>query len=148
MNNIEEIQQEIISEYGYYEDWMEKYELIIEAGKSLEKMEDTFKTDENMIRGCQSRVWLHSTYRDGRVFYEADSDAIITRGLIALLIRTYNSQSPQDIIETKPHFVEAIGLREHLSPTRSNGLLAMIKQIKLEALAYEAKHSNDDKEAD
>lgn len=133
---IEERQREIISEFNMFTDWMEKYEYIIELGKELPLIDEMHKTDDNLIRGCQSRVWLHAELQDGKITFTADSDAIITKGLVALVIRALNNQTPQDIAEADLYFVKEIGLNEHLSPTRSNGLASMIKQMKMYAFAY------------
>ncbi|WP_457616784.1 SufE family protein [Lutibacter sp.] len=136
---IKEIQEEIIDEFSMFEDWMERYEYIIELGKSLPIIDDAYKLDENLIVGCQSKVWLHSEMQDGKVVFTADSDAILTKGIVALLLRVYNNQTPKDILNAELFFVDKIGLKEHLSPTRANGLVSMIKQIKLYALAFESK---------
>lgn len=133
---IEERQREIISEFNMFTDWMEKYEYIIELGKELPLIDEMHKTDDNLIRGCQSRVWLHAKLQDGKITFTADSDAIITKGLVALVIRALNNQTPHDIAEADLYFVKEIGLNEHLSPTRSNGLASMIKQMKMYAFAY------------
>lgn len=132
---INEIQDEIIEEFSYYEDWMEKYEHIIQLGKELPIIDNTHKTDDFLIKGCQSRVWLHAEYKDGLVYFTADSDAIITKGLVSLMISVLNKQKPKEIAEANLYFIEKIGLQSHLSPTRSNGLLSMLKQMKLFALA-------------
>jgi cysteine desulfuration protein SufE len=134
MKSISEIEQEIIEEFNIYDDWMDKYELLISFGKELEPLEEEFKTDDKLIRGCQSKVWLHAYY-DGEVMrYKADADAIITKGIIGLLIRVFDKQKPADIAQNNFKFIDEIGLKEHLSPTRSNGLLSMVKQMKLAAL--------------
>lgn len=130
---------QIIEDFSIYSDWMEKYEFIIELGKDLEPLSDEFKKPENVIKGCQSTVWLHTEIRDGLVYFYADGDAIITKGLIALLINVLSGEKPDDIINADLKFIKEIGLHEHLSPTRSNGLLAMVKQMKLEALALKMK---------
>lgn len=137
--NIEETEAEIIDEFSMFEDWMEKYEYIIELGKSLPIIEEKYKTDDRLIKGCQSKVWLHSELREGKVFFTADSDAIITKGLVALMVRVLSGHAPDKIINAKMDFVEKIGLKEHLSPTRANGLVNMIKQMKMDALAYKVK---------
>src|SRR5210317_981729 len=137
--SIQDIQEEIIEEFELFEDWMQRYEYIIESGKSLPQIDDKYKTEDALIRGCQSKVWLHSDYDDGKLLFTADSDAILTKGIIALLLRVYSGQSPKDILDADPFFIDEIGLKEHLSPTRANGLLSMIKQIKLLALAHQAK---------
>jgi cysteine desulfuration protein SufE len=136
---IQQIQDEIIADFAFFGDWMDKYEYIIQLGKELPMIDEQYKTEENLIKGCQSRVWMHAEIRDGRLFFTADSDAIITKGLVSLVIKVLSSQTPKDIVEANLYFVDAIGLSSHLSPTRSNGLLSMIKQIKLYALAYQAK---------
>lgn len=136
---INNIQEEIIEEFSVFSEWMEKYEYIIDLGKELSPMNEETKSEENLVKGCQSRVWVNAIFKDGLVSYEADSDAIITKGLIALLLRVYNRQSPDEILKHEPYFIEKIGLKEHLSPTRSNGLVNMVKKIKLYALAYKAK---------
>ncbi|WP_298364196.1 SufE family protein [uncultured Lutibacter sp.] len=138
---IKEIQEEIIDEFSMFEDWMERYEYIIELGKSLPLIEDTYKIDENLIIGCQSKVWLHSEIKNDKIEFTADSDAILTKGIVALLLRVFNHQNPKDILDTDLYFVDEIGLKEHLSPTRANGLVSMIKQIKLYALAFQSKLS-------
>lgn len=134
------IAEEIIDEFSMFDDWMEKYEYLIELGKSLPIIDTDKKTDDNIIKGCQSKVWLDGKYNDGKISYFADSDAILTKGIIALLIRVFNNQSPQEILETNTDFIDEIGLKEHLSPTRANGLVSMVKQIKLYALAYQSKN--------
>jgi cysteine desulfuration protein SufE len=133
---INDIQQEIIEEFSVYEDWMDKYSYLIELGNELKDLDPKDKTDQHLIKGCQSRVWLVSEFVDGKIIFRGESDAVIVKGLVALLLRVVSNQTPRDIIETELHFVDAIGLKQHLSPTRSNGLLAMIKQIKLYAVAY------------
>ncbi len=138
---IKEIQEEIIDEFDMFDDWMERYEYIIEMGKSLEIIDSSKKNDENLINGCQSKVWLQADYMDGKVAFTADSDAILTKGIIALLLRVYTNQTPKDILDTEPFFIDEIGLKEHLSPTRANGLVSMVKQLKLYALAFQTKNS-------
>jgi len=138
---IKEIQEEIIDEFSMFEDWMERYEYIIELGKSLPLINEQFKIDENLIVGCQSKVWLHSEIKDQKISFTADSDAILTKGIVAILLRVFNNQKPKDILEADLYFVDEIGLKEHLSPTRANGLVSMIKQIKLYALAFQSKLS-------
>jgi cysteine desulfuration protein SufE len=138
---IKEIQEEIIDEFSMFEDWMERYEYIIEIGKSLPLINDEFKKDENLIVGCQSKVWLHSEIQNNKLHFTADSDAILTKGIVALLLRIFNNQAPKDILDANLYFVDKIGLKEHLSPTRANGLVSMIKQIKLYALAFQSKLS-------
>jgi cysteine desulfuration protein SufE len=134
-----EIESEIISEFALSDDWMDKYNYLIELGKSLPLIDPQYKTDQYIITGCQSQVWLHATYKEGKVFFTADSDAIITKGIVNLLIRVLSGQAPEDIINADLSFIEATGLREHLSPTRSNGLTSMIKQMKLYALVFRTK---------
>lgn len=136
---IEENELEIIEEFSMFDDWMDKYEFIIEIGKELSVFEDKFKVEDNLIKGCQSRVWVQADFKNDIIQLSADSDAIITKGIIALLIRVLNNQKPEDILQAKLTFIEEIGLQEHLSPTRANGLLGMVKQIKTYALAYIAK---------
>lgn len=134
MKTIEDKQQEIISEFNLFDDWMEKYEYIIDLGKDLPLIDENLKTEDRLIEGCQSRVWLNSEIVDGRMNFTADSDAIITKGIIGLLIRVMNSEDPKTIVETDLHFIKDIGLQEHLSPTRANGLAGMVKRMKIEAL--------------
>ncbi len=136
---IEKIQEGIIEEFDLLEDWMDKYEYLIELGKELPLIDDEHRTDDNLIRGCQSRVWLHPELKDGKVLFSADSDAIITKGLISLLLRVFSNQEPDAIANASIEFIDKIGLSEYLSPTRSNGLLSMVKQIKLYAVAFRAK---------
>lgn len=132
----EQIQQDIIDEFSAFDDWMDKYQMIIDLGNELPPMDPSYKTDDNLIDGCQSRVWLHAGIKDGLLVFEADSDAIITKGLIGLLIRVMSGHTPKEILDCDVHFINEIGLTQHLSPTRSNGLLSMLKQIKTYALAY------------
>lgn len=137
---IKELQDEIIADFELFGDnWMDKYEYIIQLGKECPPIDEKYKVDENLIRGCQSRVWLHAGYSDGKLFYTADSDAVITKGLVSLVIKVLSGHSPKEIAEADIYFVDAIGLRNHLSPTRSNGLLSMLKQIKFYALAFQGK---------
>ena len=137
--SIQEIENEIIDEFSMFDEWMGKYEHIIEMGRSLPLIEEKYKTDDRLIKGCQSKVWLHSELKDGKVFFTADSDAIITKGLVAMMVRVLSGHTPDEILAAKMDFVEKIGLKEHLSPTRANGLVNMIKQMKLDSLAYKAK---------
>jgi cysteine desulfuration protein SufE len=137
--SIEERQQEIIEEFGMFEDWMQKYEYIIELGKDLPLIDEAYKTEENLIKGCQSRVWLHASAEGDEIVFTADSDAIITKGLAALVVRVMSHANAHEIAQADLHFVKAIGLQEHLSPTRSNGFAAMIKQMKMYAMAYQLK---------
>ncbi len=139
---INNIQDEIIETFSVLDDWMDRYALLIEMGNTLPVLDEKYKTDNNLIEGCQSRVWLHATYADGKVFFQADSDALIVKGIVSLLIRVFSGQTPKDILETELYFIDAILLREHLSSTRSNGLLSMLKQMKMYALAFEAKSIN------
>lgn len=138
--NIKEIQNEIVDEFSMFDDWMERYEYIIELGKGLPIIEDQYKTEDNIIKGCQSKVWVHAEEKDGKVIFSADSDAILTKGIIAILIRAFSNQTPAAILEANTDFVDEIGLKEHLSATRANGLVSMIKKIKMYALAFEAKN--------
>lgn len=138
---IKDIQEEIIEEFEMFEDWMQRYEYIIETGKSLPQIDPKYKSEDALIKGCQSKVWLHGEFEDGKLVFTADSDAILTKGIIALLLRVYSGQSPKDILDADPFFIDEIGLKEHLSPTRANGLLSMVKQIKLLALAHQARMS-------
>jgi cysteine desulfuration protein SufE len=139
MANIKDIQQSIIEEFDIFEEWMEKYEYIIDLGKSLPLIDEQFKTEDNLIKGCQSRVWLHAQYKDGKIYYTADSDAIMTKGIVALLIRAFSEQKPQAIVEADTGFINQIGLKDQLSPTRANGLVSMVKQMKLYALALQSQ---------
>ncbi len=136
---IQETQAEIVDEFSMFDDWMERYEYIIELGKSLPVISEQFKTEENSIKGCQSKVWVHAKQEEDKLFFTADSDAILTKGIIAILIRAFSNQSASAILEANTDFIDEIGLKEHLSPTRANGLVSMIKKIKMYALAYQAK---------
>lgn len=136
---IEEIQEELISEFALFDDWMQRYEHMIELGKSLPLIDPSLKTEEKLIKGCQSKVWLHAEMKDGKLVFTADSDAIITKGIVAILVRVFTNQSPEAIFQANTHFIDEIGLKEHLSPTRANGLVAMVKQMKMYALAYQAQ---------
>jgi len=138
---IKELQEEIIEDFDLFDDWMERYEFIIESGKTLPQIDVTNKSDDNIIKGCQSKVWLHAEFETGKLHFSADSDAILTKGIISLLLKVYNNQTPDDILSNDPFFIDEIGLKEHLSPTRANGLLSMVKQIKLFALAFKSKNS-------
>ncbi len=133
---IEEIQQDIVEEFSAFDDWMDKYAYLIEMGNELEPMDEQYKTPQNIIKGCQSQVWFNAEQKDGILHYQGESDALIVKGLVALLLRVVNEQPAEEIVNTEFHFIEEIGLKEHLSPTRSNGLLSMVKQIKLYAVAY------------
>ena len=139
MSTIKDKQEEIIEEFNSFDDWMDRYQLLIDLGSEQQPLPEEYKTDNNLIEGCQSRVWLQADLIDGRVEFRAESDALIVKGIVALLIKVYSGRTPDEILDTEPYFVEAIGLKEHLSPTRSNGLVAMIKQMKLYALAFKAK---------
>lgn len=138
---INDKQDEIIEDFSFFENWMDKYEYIIQMGKDLPLIDEQYKTPEFLIKGCQSQVWLHADYKDGRIDFTADSDAVITKGLVALVVSVLSGFSPREIAETELYFVEKIGLSKHLSPTRSNGLLSMLKQIKLYAVALQAKEN-------
>ena len=139
MISIETIKSDIISEFSLFEDWMEKYEYIIELGKSIPLIDPKFKIEDNLIKGCQSKVWIHAELKNKNVLFYADSDAIITKGIIAILIRVFSNQEPKKILESDTKFIDKIGLKEHLSPTRANGLFSMVKQIKIYALAFKNK---------
>jgi cysteine desulfuration protein SufE len=134
---IDEIQEEIVEDFSGFEDWMDKYAYLIELGNELLPIDPKYKIDNNLIRGCQSRVWLHQEFSGGKIIFVAESDALIVKGLVALLLRIYSNRTPKEILASEPAFIDRIGLRQHLSPTRSNGLLSMVKQIKLYALAYD-----------
>ncbi len=137
--NINDIQDEIIGEFEELDDWMDRYQLLIDLGNDLEPLDERYKTEQNLIDGCQSRVWVQCDYSEGRLHFQAESDALIVKGIIALLIRVLDNHTPQEILAADLYFIERIGLREHLSPTRSNGLLAMVKQIRAYAVAYSGK---------
>lgn len=139
---IKEIQDEIVDEFSMFDDWMQRYEYIIELGKTLPLIDEKYKIEDNIIKGCQSKVWVHGEEQEGNIVFTADSDAILTKGIIAILIRVFSNQSPEAILKANTDFIDEIGLKEHLSPTRANGLVSMIKQIKMYALALNAKHSN------
>ena len=139
---INEIQDEIIEEFSGFDDWMDKYQLLIDLGNEQEPLDDKYKTEQNLIDGCQSRVWLQADLIDGKIHFSAESDALIVKGIVALLIRVLSDHTPQEILDADLYFIEEIGLKEHLSPTRSNGLLAMVKQIKMYALAFSEKCKN------
>jgi cysteine desulfuration protein SufE len=142
--DIQEKQNRIIKEFKILGDWQERYKYIIKLGQKLEPLDDKHKVDENLVRGCQSQVWLVAGLEDGKVVFKADSDAAITKGLVALMVRFYSNEDPDTIISTKPEFIEKIGMQEHLSPTRSNGLLSMVKQMKIYALAFKSKLQQQD----
>ncbi|MDC1161932.1 SufE family protein [Tenacibaculum sp.] len=139
---IKEIQEEIIDEFSMFEDWMERYEYIIDLGKSLPLINENYKLDENLIKGCQSKVWLYSELKNDTIEFTADSDAILTKGIVALLLRVFSNQKPQAILDADTKFIDEIGLKEHLSPTRANGLVSMVKQIKIYAIAQQSKLKN------
>ena len=138
---INEIQDEIIEEFGMFDEWLERYQLLVDYAKDLKKnpLPEADHTDQNLIDGCQSKVWFTCTYQDGKIYFKGDSDAILVKGIVALLINVLSGHTPKEIIEANLYFIDAIGLREHLSPTRTNGVVAMLKQMKLFALAYQAK---------
>jgi cysteine desulfuration protein SufE len=135
---INEIQDELIEEFSLFGDWMEKYENIIQIGKELPLIEERYRKDENLIKGCQAKVWLHADFKDGKILFSADSDAIITKGLVSMVVRVLTNHTPEEIVHADLYFVDRIGLKEHLSMTRSNGLLSMIKQMKMYALALQS----------
>ncbi|MGR7812648.1 SufE family protein [Lacinutrix undariae] len=137
--SIEDIQNEIIDEFSMFEDWEERYQYMIDLGKSLPLIDEEFKTESNIIKGCQSKVWVHAVLNDNKVVFTADSDAIITKGIIAILIRAFSNQEPSEIIKANTDFIDEIGLKEHLSPTRANGLVSMVKEIKMYAIAYQTQ---------
>ena len=139
MKTINELQDEVIEEFSDFDDWMDKYQLLIDLGNEQEPLAPEYKNDQNLIDGCQSRVWLQADLVDGKVEFQAESDALIVKGIIALLIKVVSGHTPDEILENELYFIEAIGLKEHLSPTRSNGLLAMVKQMRMYALAFKAK---------
>ena len=141
MKTIEAIQEEIVEEFSLFEDWMQRYEHMIDLGKSLPLIKEEFKTDNYIIKGCQSKVWVHAELKDNELEFTADSDAIITKGIIAILIRVFSNQHPKDILASDTSFIDQIGLKEHLSPTRANGLVSMIKQIKMYAIAFQTQLS-------
>ena len=139
METINEVQDEIIEEFSGFDDWMDKYQLLIDMGSGQEPLPEEYKTEQNLIDGCQSRVWLQADYREGRVVFRAESDALIVKGIVDLLVRVLSGHTPQEILDADLYFIDRIGLKEHLSPTRSNGLVAMLKQMKMFALAFKAK---------
>ena len=141
MKTINELQDEVIEEFSDFEDWMDKYQLLSDLGNDLDALDDRYKTEQNLIDGCQSRVWVQCDHEDGRLRLTADSDALIVKGIIALLIQVLSGHTPKEILEADLYFIDRIGLREHLSPTRSNGLLAMVKRIKAYALAYQEREN-------
>jgi cysteine desulfuration protein SufE len=139
VSNIKEKQEEVVEEFSMFDDWMQRYEYMIELGKSLPLIDDKYKVDENLIKGCQSKVWVHAELQGDRLVFTADSDAIITKGIVAILIRVFSNQHPVEILEADTGFIDEIGLKEHLSPTRANGLVSMIKQLKMYAIAYQTQ---------
>ena len=139
METINEVQDEIIEEFSGFDDWMDKYQLLIDMGSGQEPLPEEYKTEQNLIDGCQSRVWLQADFREGRVVFRAESDALIVKGIVDLLVRVLSGHTPQEILDSDLYFIDRIGLKEHLSPTRSNGLVAMLKQMKMYALAFKAK---------
>ena len=141
MKTINELQDEVIEEFSDFDDWMDKYQLLIDLGNEQEPLAPEYKNDQNLIDGCQSRVWLQADLVDGKVEFQAESDALIVKGIIALLIKVVSGHTPDEILDNELYFIEAIGLKDHLSPTRSNGLLAMVKQMRMYALAFKAKMS-------
>ena len=136
---INELQDNVIEEFADFDDWMDKYALLIDLGNSLPPLEEKYKTESNLIEGCQSRVWLQADYEDGKIIFKGESDAVIVKGIVSLLINVLSGHTPQEILDTDLYFIEQIGLKEHLSPTRSNGLVAMVKQMRMYALAYRTK---------
>lgn len=136
---IKEIQDELIEDFAFFTDWMEKYEYIIQLGKEIPLIDEQYKQDQYIIKGCQSRVWLYPELRDGKLYFTADSDAVITKGLVSLMVKVLSGHSPKEIAESELYFIDQIGLKEHLSPTRANGLLSMVKQMKLYAMAFDRK---------
>ena len=139
MKTIDELQEEVIEEFSDFTDWMDKYQLLIDLGNEMQSLDACYKTDDNLIEGCQSRVWIVADYRDGLIHFSAESDALIVKGLIALLLRVLSGHTPQEILDADLYFIDSIGLKDHLSPTRSNGLLAMVKQMRMYAIAFKAK---------
>ena len=141
MKTINELQDEVIEEFSDFDDWMDKYQLLIDLGNEQEPLDEKYKTEQNLIDGCQSRVWLQADMEDGNVVFQAESDALIVKGIIALLIKVVSGHTPDEILNSDLYFIEKIGLKEHLSPTRSNGLLSMVKQMRMYALAFKAKQA-------
>lgn len=141
MKTINELQDEIIEEFSELDDWMDRYQMLIDLGNEQDSLDELYKTEQNLIEGCQSRVWLQADYIDGKIHFQAESDALIVKGIIALLIKVVSDHTPDEILDSDLYFIERIGLKEHLSPTRSNGLLSMIKQIRMYALAFKAKNN-------
>ncbi len=140
---LNKIQDEIIEEFSIFSDWLDKYDYLIELGNDLPDIDPAYKTEEYLISGCQSKVWLNADFKDGKIWYQADSDAIIVKGIVALLVKVLNGQPPKEIIDNDLYFIDEIGLKQNLSPTRSNGLVAMVKKMKLYAIAYQAKAEKD-----
>ncbi|MDE5710220.1 SufE family protein [Bacteroides sp.] len=138
--SINEVQEEVIAEFNDFDDWMDRYQLLIDLGNEQEPLDEQYKTEQNLIEGCQSRVWLQADEADGKIIFRAESDALIVKGIIALLIRVFSGHTPDEILEADLYFIDRIGLKDHLSPTRSNGLLSMVKQMRMYALAYKAKN--------
>ena len=141
--SINELQDEVIAEFADFDDWMDKYALLIDLGNALEPLDEKYKTESNLIEGCQSRVWLQADYVDGRIHFRGESDAVIVKGIVSLLIRVLSDHTPQEILDADLHFIDQIGLKEHLSPTRSSGLVAMVKQMRLYAMAFRAKEMKE-----
>ena len=139
MKTINELQDEVIEEFNEFDDWMDKYQLLIDLGNEQPPLEEKYKTEQNLIEGCQSRVWLQANLIDGKIIFQAESDALIVKGIIALLIRILSNHTPQEILDADLYFIDQVGLKEHLSPTRSNGLVSMVKQIRMYALAFQSK---------
>ena len=144
---INELQDEVIEEFSAFDDWMDKYALLIDLGNALDPLDEKYKTESNLIEGCQSRVWLQADYVDGKIHFQGESDAIIVKGIVSLLIRILSDHTPQEILDADLYFIDRIGLKEHLSPTRSNGLVAMVKQMHLYALAFRAKEKEESQPA-
>jgi len=140
--SINETQDQIIEEFSVFDDWMDKYALLIDLGNSLSPLDEKYKTESNLIEGCQSRVWLHAEYTDGKILFQGESDAVIVKGIVSLLINILSDHTPQEILDANLYFIDKIGLKEHLSPTRSNGLVSMVKQMRMYALAFKAKEEN------
>ena len=140
---INELQDEVIEEFSAFDDWMDKYALLIDLGNALDPLDEKYKTESNLIEGCQSRVWLQADYVDGKIHFQGESDAVIVKGIVSLLIRILSDHTPQEILDADLYFIDRIGLKEHLSPTRSNGLVAMVKQMHLYALAFRAKEKEE-----
>lgn len=139
---INELQDNIIEEFSAFDDWMDKYALLIDLGNSLAPLDEKYKTESNLIEGCQSRVWLQADYKDGKIFFQGESDAVIVKGIVSLLIQILSGHTPKEILDADLYFIEQVGLKEHLSPTRSNGLVAMVKQMRMYALAYRTKEES------